>query len=210
MRRIFDHTISKYGCPICDELASRALVCGVGINDLYNCGEMREYAQWTYMIHRCYYHAVQEVKPTYRDCFVCDEWLTASKFAEWARKSENGYIEGHVLDKDILVKGNKVYSPDTCCFVPPRVNGLLIKRQNDRGAYPIGVTKNNNGFSASINKRDKCIYIGTYPTPKEAFFAYKEAKEAYIKEVAQEYYDRGEITKKVYDALMKYEVEITD
>lgn len=52
--------------------------------------------------------------------------------------------------------------------------------------------------------------MGTFDTPEEAFQTYKIAKEAYIKEVAQDSYDKGEITEKVYQALMNWQIDITD
>jgi hypothetical protein len=95
--------------------------------------------------------------------------------------------------------------------VPPRINAILINRTNDRGNYPIGVCKKGEHFTGSVCVGNgKLIYIGWYDTPQEAFLAYKAMKEKLIKEVAQEYYNKGEITERVYDALMKYEVEITD
>lgn len=114
------------------------------------------------------------------------------------------------MDKDLLFRGNKVYSPVTCCFVPPEINKIILKRQRRRGEYPIGVHKQRNSFLALLHRYGKQEYIGTYSTPEEAFSAYKQEKEAYIKEVAKKYYSEGKITKRVYDALMKYEVEITD
>jgi hypothetical protein len=53
-------------------------------------------------------------------------------------------------------------------------------------------------------------YIGTYPTPEKAFYAYKQYKEKLIKQVAQIEFDNGNITKECYEAMMNYEVEITD
>lgn len=52
------------------------------------------------------------------------------EFAEWCQ-SEYGYMNVEQngrfwqLDKDILVSGNMVYSPDTCCFVPNRINSVF-------------------------------------------------------------------------------------
>ena len=43
---------------------------------------------------------------------------------------------------------------------------------------------------------------------EEAFKSYKTFKEKYIKQVADEYKDK--IPKKLYDAMYRYEVEITD
>ena len=113
------------------------------------------------------------------------------------------------LDKDILNKGNKVYSPDTCVYVPQSINSLFTKSDKVRGEYPIGVYKQKDKYVAQLNKGNgKQIYLGSYSTPEEAFQAYKQAKEEYIKEVANEYKDK--IPYRLYEALMNYEVEIDD
>ena len=117
---------------------------------------------------------------------------------------------GFQLDKDILVKGNKLYSPDTCLFVPKEINTLLTHRRKDKGLYPVGVSYKPriNRYRAQISKFKKVIHLGCFITPEEAFQAYKTAKEAYIKEVAEIYKDQ--IDPRVYEALMNYQVEITD
>ena len=199
------------GCTICRTKRDE-IVFGIGINDFkdqihrrtiqYQC-----YTTWNSMIRRCYSKVFHQKVNTYQDCTVCDEWLLLSNFKEWF---DENYIEGYALDKDILVKGNKVYSPDTCCFVPSEINALLTKRQNYRGDYPIGVTKNGNKFYSYLNKKDKRIKIGSFNDSINAFFAYKTAKEQYVKDLATSYFNNGKITKKVYESLMKYEVEITD
>lgn len=97
-----------------------------------------------------------------------------------------------------------------CCFIPQEINKIFTKTNAKRGILPIGVKAMGKRYQARLLRYDKSIHIGTYDTPEEAFYAYKEAKEAYIKEVATAYYNDGRITKRVYDALMKYEVEITD
>ena len=65
-------------------------------------------------------------------------------------------------------------------------------------------------FNVTICKFKKRIVVGNYNTLYEAKRAYKSAKESYIKEVAQEYYDAGKIEKKVYDSLMNWEINIDD
>lgn len=185
-------------------------VYGVGTSDeiFY---EEKLVKVWRGMIQRGYDKKLKDRYPSYKDCLVCDEWHSLSNFMRWATNPTNGYHEGYVLDKDILIKNNKVYSPQTCCFVPVEINLLLIKRGADRGKYPLGVTTNKVGkYVAMLSKHGVSVYVGCFYTPEEAFQAYKTAKESYIKEVATAYYNRGEITQKVYDALMEYEVEITD
>ena len=110
------------------------------------------------------------------------------------------------MDKDILVKGNKIYSEDTCCFVPREINSLFVKRKKSRGNFALGVD-----YKKSVKKfRARCgnKHLGLFNTELEAFYAYKQAKETYIKEVANKWKDQ--IDPRVYNALMKYEVEITD
>lgn len=113
------------------------VVCQIGIND-YN-GNVRlpdgkkitAYVTWFNMLQRCYKNG--EKNQTYKDCIVCNEWLRFSNFKQWF---EENNVEGYAIDKDILFRDNKVYSPQTCCFVPQEINSLLTRRQNYRGRYP--------------------------------------------------------------------------
>ena len=118
------------------------------------------------------------------------------------------------LDKDILVKNNKIYSPNTCVFVPTNINTLFTKSNKSRGKYPIGVFfhKDANKYEAHCsifyNGKSKLKHLGLYNTIDDAFKVYKESKEANIKQIADEYKDK--IPDKLYEAMYKYEVEITD
>lgn len=163
----------------------------------------KKYKIWNAMLGRCYL----DKKVTYKDCSVILEWHNFQNFGDWYDKN---YIESFELDKDILIKGNKVYSPKTCCFVPREINVLFTKRQNKRGNYPIGVHfhKKIKKYIALVNKNFNQKHIGSYNTPEEAFEAYKTAKELYIKEIAEKWKDK--ISNKVYKALINYNVEITD
>lgn len=170
----------------------------------------RAYEVWIGMFRRCYSKKQQDRQPTYVNCEVCEEWHNFQNFAKWYE--ENYYeIEGESLhlDKDWLYKNNRIYSPNTCVLVPHRINELIIKRQNHRGVLPIGVIQKPNGlFHAQCNTMNKKEHLGNYNSPLQAFKAYKEFKEQYIKEVAEEYRDK--IPKKLYEAMYKWEVEIND
>ena len=201
--------------PKCALDGLKSNVYGVGVNNSDCCVwatkdgkrvQKNAYKHWIAMMSRCY-GKVKEKETTYIDCKVCDEWLVYSNFEKWFNQH---YVEGYALDKDILVKGNKVYSPDTCCFVPKAINNLLNKHAKDRGCLPIGITKSGRGFVARLNMVNTRRYLGFFKTSGEAFSVYKESKEAYIKDVAQEYYDKGLITINVYNALLNYKVEIAD
>ena len=183
----------------------------------------KAYTVWRGIMERGYSEEFKEKRPTYRDCYVCEEWHNFQNFAKWYE--ENYYEcngEKMCLDKDILIKGNKIYSPETCVFVPERINMLFTKSDAIRGDYPIGVQYRHkivDGYEYDYlevycciteNKRKKGKYLGTFPLnrPFQAFYTYKIFKEKYIKQVADEY--KNKIPQKLYDAMYKYEVEIND
>lgn len=186
----------------------------MGIGDFKSCDENGKetkcHKTWNHMHERCYDPKLHEKHPTYKNCKVCEEWWNFQNFAKW--NDENYYEVGNermALDKDILNKGNKVYSADNCIYVPHSINVLFIKCDKSRGDCPIGVCKHEDKFAARLCKGDgKSIWLGTYRTPEEAFQVYKKHKEQYIKEVAEKYKDK--IPYRLYEALMNYEVEIDD
>lgn len=139
------------------------------------------YEKWQSMFQRCYSKRCLIKIPTYIECSVSDLWHNFQNFGDWF---ENNYVKGWHLDKDILVKGNKIYSPETCAFVPQEINMLFTKRDSKRGEYPIGVSKIKKRYASKIRKNGILTNMGTFNTPEEAFQAYKTAKESHIKEVA--------------------------
>ena len=192
-----------------------ALVCGVGINDRscpakVNGNHTKEYKVWRSMLNRVYGKAYLENKPSYLGCSVSDTFLYYHLFYNWCQIQTGFNAIGYSLDKDLLIKGNKLYSADTCVFIPNSINSLLTRSTSARGDYPIGVTKasKSNNFEANYSIDNKRKYIGTYTTPEQAFQAYKIAKEAYIKEQAELYKDS--IDPRAYLALLNYEVDIDD
>jgi hypothetical protein len=167
------------------------------------------YKVWHSILVRTLYTPHKRLHPAYNDCTICDEWLNLSNFRDWFENPENGYLDGLQIDKDILVKGNKVYSPDTCCFVPREINAAISFKH--KGKCPIiGVKVHLDKFETSISRYGNRVYLGIFDTVEEAFYAYKAAKEQYIKELAEKYFHMGKITERVYNALMKYEVDIND
>jgi len=162
---------------------------------------------WAGMTQRCKAgSSAQRNKPTYVGC--THTWPSCHEFIEWARQ-QVGYGTG-ALDKDILLKGNKVYCPELCVFVPLAVNNLLVKCDAARGEFPIGVSwhKASGKFRArlKIDAKEKCL--GLFLTPQAAFAAYKQAKEAEARRVAALY--RSVLDPRVYDALTSYVVDIDD
>lgn len=175
-----------------------------------------EYLIWTNMIKRCYDEEHRYKNPAYYDCECCSEWQYYEKFYEWLHAQENYEILTAIgdiaIDKDILQKGNREYAPNKCCLVPQRINNIMLKSDAIRGDCVIGVHYHNvNGtYIAQCGGHENAVYLGSYQTEMEAFSAYKQYKEAEIKELAHKEFLSGHITKKCYEALMRYEVEITD
>lgn len=95
------------------------------------------YKVWIGMIKRCFDAKTHNLQPTYSDCSVVDEWLKFSSFREWMVAQK---WQGMALDKDILLPGNKIYSPETCVFIPQSLNNFLTDSASIRGDSPIGVS----------------------------------------------------------------------
>lgn len=167
----------------------------------------KQYDTWRGMLRRCYDPKTHQKRPTYIGCEVCEEWHNFQNFAKWF--DENYYeIEGEQmhLDKDILVKGNKIYSPETCVFVPRGINTMFTKNDSKRNGLPIGVSKNGktNKFRVMLGKKKVCVT----DTVEEAFTMYKQAKEDSIKQMAEQY--KEVIPNTLYRAMIRYKVEISD
>ena len=174
-----------------------------------------EYDIWYGMLKRCYDPKYQEKHPTYKDCKVENYLLNFQHMGEWIE--ENYYEvpgEQMCLDKDVLYKGNKVYSRETCMFVPERINLLFVKCDKARGDCPIGVrpTSSGNYQVRCDDVHGKRISLGSYSTKEEAFDVYKNYKEKVIKEVIDSY--EGIIPEPHYsrlrEAMYNYKVEIDD
>ena len=195
-------------------------VCGVGITGTkypttINGAQTKEYVLWVHMLQRCYSNTLKKRCPTYEGCEASENFKSYEYFYEWCHKQVGFGNDGNGnpfhLDKDLLVKGNKVYSEDSCVFLPQEINSLLTKREASRGEYLIGVcwSKTNKAFRVMVRKnKGKQEYLGYFNTELEAFNAYKQAKESFIKEQAEKWKDK--IDDRAYEALMNYEVEITD
>lgn len=162
---------------------------------------------WRSMLTRCYTEEYKNL--TYAECAASDNFLNFKFFGEWANDQIGFLNEGWQLDKDIIFRGNKLYSENTCAFVPAEINTLVISCKSRRGKYPIGVTKHtHNTYSAQLSRENGPKFLGCFKTPEEAFYRYKEAKEDYIKYVANKWL--GKIDIRVYNSLMQWEVEINE
>lgn len=181
-----------------------------------NSKDTRIYTTWYHMVQRCYSEKEHKKHPTYKYCEVSEKFHNFQNFGDWDK--DNYYtIDGErmELDKDILVKHNKIYSPENCIYVPHTINTLFVKSDKIRGKSAIGTYQDKHGkyqvHCHLINpetRKSKYEYLGYYETELEAFKVYKYHKERNIKEVAD--YFKKQISEILYNGLYEYEVEITD
>ena len=172
------------------------LVFGIGVNDLGYRVQVNEdvtkdggkrilkpvflckyYATWKRMLERCYSKKLLESRPSYNGTSVCSEWLYASEFKKWMEQQD---WDGKSLDKDIIVRGNKLYSPDTCAFVLKATNSFVIASDASRGSYPIGVYlfKRTGKYRAQCQNlfTEKLESLGYFSTPEEAHEGWRKRK----------------------------------
>ena len=210
-------TVTLNSCILSGEIRDRYFpsVHGVGIvgeesSRDSNGNKLKEYFLWNHMLTRCYGKKAKLKLPSYEDCTASTNFKYFPYFKDWCSKQIGFGNEGWQLDKDILVKGNKIYSEDTCCFVPAEINSVFIKCDRSRGEYPLGVNyhKATRKFVAQISYRKTKTHLGLYDTAEDAFKAYKKSKEKLIKSLADKYMDV--LDPRVYKAMVEYEVEIGD
>ena len=157
------------------------------------------------MYDRCYSPAYHERSPQYKDCEICPEWLDDKQsFYDWV--TENFYTVGDEqidLDKDILVKGNKIYSPDTCIFAPHSINTYFENLTRE----PVYLQKLNK-YRMDIWIEDRNVRLGYFDSEEEAKKMYIRHKEAAILAKADLLQDR--IPRALYNAMVNWKIELSD
>ena len=172
-----------------------------------------EYSLWASILARCYPKKLTKAKLSYQDCYVSENFKDYSYFKKWCNNQigfqcvdDNG--RAFHLDKDILVKGNRVYSEDTCCFVPPEINCAMNTNKSVKN-LPIGVSKRKDRetYSATITRYNVIKHLGGYKTIEEAHKTYLLAKREYVVELAEKWKDKIDV--RVYEALINYVPDVT-
>lgn len=173
----------------------------------YKDSHTKAYAVWSSMFCRCYCEKFLSRSPSYVGCSVSPEWHNFQNFAKWFY-SQKGFDEGFHLDKDIKVSGNKIYGENTCFLIPKELNLLLVAKSGVDTALPQGVYINNRNkdFMFRITRGGEKHVVKGFKKPEDAFTAYKECKEAYIRQVANDF--RHKISEDAYASLMKYRLPI--
>lgn len=144
--------------------------------------QTKAYIVWYNMKRRCYSTACQERQPTYVGCTMSENFLDFQFFAQWCQ-SQIGYaLRNYHIDKDVLIRGNKLYSENTCVFIPASLNKFFNAHAATNTIYPQGVAMATCGkFAATLSIDGKDKHVALCATPELAFAAYKIAKEAEAK-----------------------------
>lgn len=159
---------------------------------------------WHTMFKRCYSKKVHETHKTYVGCSVSPEWHDFQNFASFCTLYRK---DSWQLDKDLLIKGNKIYGPDTCVWLPIEINSCIKTNKSRRGECLIGVKPSYLGNCYEARCRDtdgKQKMLGKFSTEAEAFDTYKIFKESVIKQKANVW--KNDLDPRAYNALMNYNV----
>lgn len=120
------------------------------------------------MLSRCSNSKRLSRFPSYAAC--ASGFEDFHSFVDWVRGQAGYGLDWH-LDKDILVKNSKIYSPETCCLVPRQVNQLFAKNDVRRGACPVGVRWDpvRERYAAQLSIDGKITGLGRHGTVADAF-----------------------------------------
>lgn len=226
-RNVIIKFLDEYGCEVKTTYKSfmngktknpySPSVCAVGIPGNKHKIPSKEYDTWHDILKRCYSNLTKTKNKAYYDVTCCKEWLLFDNFYNWLHEQENfeQWYKGNnwCVDKDILSKNNKLYSPEKCCLTNNKVNCLFERNKSTRGELPIGVSYNKSAGKYQASCKDgncKSVYLGVFDDYYDAFTVYKEYKEKIIKQVAKEEYTNGNISLDCYKAMMKYKVSLSD
>ena len=190
------------------------LLHGFGVNpDRKYAATTKQYQLWSDMVRRCY-SVKDHINPRFRnyaECTIVSDWSDCTKFGDWASQQKGFGLTGFCLDKDILFSGNKVYSPQTCCFVPREVNMCFTFRNSDRGDHPLGITSVSLDKHGAVSSYGVCIKRGSlkkvnksFKTIEEAVEFYKVEKESYVKHLAEKHKDVLDC--RVYESLLGFRI----
>lgn len=163
------------------------------------------YSLWRGVVQRTLSNTYSKKRKrnVYEQATLCEEWYNFQVFCKFVCEN-NYYNVGYQLDKDLLVRGNKHYSPKTCCFLPLELNGSICSDFENSNGLPLGVNRKYDYYEAAIGYKGKRKRLGKYKTTEEASAAYVIAKESYVKELALEWKDK--IEPRAFEALMNWTV----
>ena len=196
-----------HGCPNCGVDKKKGLIRGIAVNDTQLSKSEQSVKCWLDLLRRCFPKSEHEKRQcqSYLNVKFYEPWLKFSNFKLWF---DENYIEGYVLDKDLLSNGIKMYSPSTCCFIPKELNNILqTERKSSR---KIGCSrffnKSKGIFEPKMCVNGRTTSLGKCYSETEAIELYKKEKKKLIDKTAKYYFAKGLISEKVYNSFLNYVV----
>lgn len=187
------------------KIASGVGFMGEGLYQVENDPKLKKVLSlWRAILKRCYESGTNKTYKTYEDCTVHEDWHNFQNFAAWYVNHEY-YGFGYDLDKDLLVRGNKVYSAETCCMLPHQLNTSLPIVRGNNNERSVGVYKNRqNKYQVAVTKDGKRVSLGVYITDVEASDVYKDFKRKVLVDLAEKW--KYLVAVDVYESLLNFEV----
>lgn len=182
-----------------------------GTKNKYEKHRSLSWRRWCDIVQRCREGGkFQERRITYKG--VLNRFSDFQNFTNWSIsqigydiKDDKGQL--YVLDKDILSEEFKVYSEDTCLFVPKSINNFILGSGRIRGDYPVGVYKHKQSglFHSRIKIEAKQKSLGYFTDPLSAHRAWQKAKYEMTYSIADSFKNTHE---KLYEGLSKWAMKI--
>lgn len=177
---------------------------GVGNHRMHKDGQPTpSYSAWRFLMMRLFCEKRLLVNPTYRGCTICKSWCNFQVFSDYFYSHES-YGLGYEVDKDLLISGNRHYSPETCVMIPQEINKALKTVQVNSVVAGVRKRKSSKGYQVRVTEHGKRRHVGEFYTEEEASAAYVKAKEDYIHSLAEKWH--GKIEERAYQALMNWTV----
>ena len=162
----------------------------------------KEYQLWSSMLNRCYNPYMLNEKTAYIDCHVDEFFHSYTNFYDWCQDQVGFDFQHYHIDKDLLSNNGKIYSPETCLFLPRQINIAIKPHAEGVDAPSAPKTKI---FHITITRHGITKSLGWFKTRKGSYAAYILAKKEYLKELASLY--RNCIDKRAYDALISFDIK---
>lgn len=171
----------------------------------------KAYKAWDSMMARCHSNTHKTRHPSTTNSNCCTEWLNCQTFGSWYTSQKGWEQAGWQVDKDLMGDGQRTYSPETCVIIPPIINTalrFLNQGTRNKSGNPHGVAYlEKSGYYITDCKeygkqgKPKTMY---FRNERDAFFWFKEKKEAYLKAMAIDHKDR--IEERAFNKLITLEV----
>ncbi len=154
------------------------------------------YVRWHSMLTRVYDKNYLDKFPTYKGAEISNEWHNFQTFAVWAFSQKNW--EQLELDKDLLFRGNKKYSEQTCLFIPKELNKALDITVNKTSSGYVGVQARESGYQVCLGKYGKRVHVCFTKDLNYAVKMYFKAKADHLVELAHKF--KGVMSDMAYEA----------